>query len=54
MMKFSLEANKTYQILKAAEDGGYGVLAPVIYNVPNTISHGPGTDTDQYNRSSTS
>lgn len=35
MPKFSLEANKTYQILKAAEEGGYGVLAPVIYNVPD-------------------
>lgn len=25
--------NKTYQILKAAEDGGYGVLAPIAYVV---------------------
>ena len=37
MVKFQLESNKTYQILKAAEEGGYGVLAPIIYRV-STIS----------------
>ncbi|KAI5917293.1 ketose-bisphosphate aldolase [Camillea tinctor] len=25
--------NKTYQILKAAEEGGYGVVAPIAYNI---------------------
>jgi hypothetical protein len=31
--KPSLESNKTVQILKAAEAGKYGVVAPIIYNV---------------------
>ncbi|KAH8882341.1 aldolase [Thozetella sp. PMI_491] len=28
-----IQENKTYQILKAAEEGGYGVVAPIAYNI---------------------
>ncbi|KAJ0353244.1 hypothetical protein COL154_003301 [Colletotrichum chrysophilum] len=30
--------NKTYQILKAAEEGQYGVVAPIAYNIENILS----------------
>ncbi|RSL87241.1 hypothetical protein CDV31_016291 [Fusarium ambrosium] len=30
--------NKTYQILQAAEDGGYGVVAPIAYNIEHILS----------------
>lgn len=30
--------NKTYQILKAAEEGGYGVLAPIAYNLEHILA----------------
>jgi cobalamin synthase len=33
MSRNSLESNKSVQILKDAEEGRYGVIAPVIYNV---------------------
>ncbi|KAJ4156060.1 hypothetical protein LMH87_001274 [Akanthomyces muscarius] len=31
-------ANKTYQILKDAEEKGYGVLAPIAYNIEHIIA----------------
>ncbi|TID19689.1 fructose-bisphosphate aldolase [Venturia nashicola] len=34
----SLANNKTAQILKDAEAGGYGVIAPVIYNIEHIIA----------------
>ncbi|CVK96804.1 related to fructose-bisphosphate aldolase [Fusarium mangiferae] len=30
--------NKTCQILKAAEDGGYGVVAPIAYNIEHILA----------------
>ncbi|KLU92611.1 hypothetical protein MAPG_11556 [Magnaporthiopsis poae ATCC 64411] len=30
--------NKTYQILKAAEEGGYGVQAPIAYNLEHVVA----------------
>ncbi|TLD30668.1 hypothetical protein PspLS_01736 [Pyricularia sp. CBS 133598] len=30
--------NKTYQILKAAEEGGYGVQAPIAYNLEHVLA----------------
>lgn len=30
--------NKTYQILKAAEEGGYGVQAPIAYNIEHILA----------------
>lgn len=30
--------NKTYQILKAAEEGGYGVVAPIAYNLEHVLA----------------
>jgi fructose-bisphosphate aldolase class II len=30
--------NKTWQILKAAEDGGYGVQAPIAYNIEHILA----------------
>ena len=30
--------NKTYQILKAAEEGGYGVQAPIAYNLEHILA----------------
>lgn len=30
--------NKTYQILKAAEEGGYGVVAPIAYNLEHILA----------------
>lgn len=30
--------NKTYQILKAAEEGGYGIVAPIAYNIENILA----------------
>ncbi|KAH7020135.1 ketose-bisphosphate aldolase [Ilyonectria destructans] len=32
------EQNKTYQILKAAEEGGYGVIAAIAYNIEHVIA----------------
>ncbi|PTD02257.1 putative fructose-bisphosphate aldolase [Fusarium culmorum] len=32
------ENNKTYQILKAAEEGGYGVVAPIVYNIEHILA----------------
>ncbi|OAA67235.1 Ketose-bisphosphate aldolase, class-II [Niveomyces insectorum RCEF 264] len=32
------ESNKTYQILKAAEEGGYGVAAPIAYNLEHIVA----------------
>lgn len=34
----SLEKNKTLRILKAAEDGNYGIVAPVAYNIEHIIA----------------
>jgi len=34
----TLESNKTVQILKDAEDGHYGVVAPIIYNLENIVA----------------
>ncbi|KAL2287898.1 hypothetical protein FJTKL_04685 [Diaporthe vaccinii] len=31
------QQNKTYQILKAAEEGGYGVLAAIAYNIESIL-----------------
>jgi fructose-bisphosphate aldolase class II len=31
-------SNKTYQILKAAEEGGYGVQAPIAYNIEHILA----------------
>ncbi|CAI6096006.1 unnamed protein product [Clonostachys chloroleuca] len=30
--------NKTYQILKASEEGGYGILAPIAYNIEHILA----------------
>ncbi|POR31084.1 Fructose-bisphosphate aldolase [Tolypocladium paradoxum] len=30
--------NKTWQILKAAEDGGYGIVAPIAYNLEHILA----------------
>jgi fructose-bisphosphate aldolase class II len=38
MSTFDLKSNRTYQILKAAEEGKYGVVAPIVYNV-STSQH---------------
>ncbi|QDS70086.1 hypothetical protein FKW77_004887 [Venturia effusa] len=38
MSPTSLANNKTAQILKDAEAGGYGVIAPVIYNIEHIIA----------------
>ncbi|KAE9993057.1 hypothetical protein EG327_006839 [Venturia inaequalis] len=38
MSTTSLVNNKTAQILKDAEAGGYGVIAPVIYNIEHIIA----------------
>lgn len=38
MPGWDLTKNKTYQILKAAEDGAYGVLAPVAYNLEHIVA----------------
>ncbi|KAL1854957.1 hypothetical protein VTK73DRAFT_8630 [Phialemonium thermophilum] len=32
------ESNKTYQILKAAEEGGYGVVAAIAYNIEHIVA----------------
>ncbi|CAF3488061.1 unnamed protein product [Fusarium graminearum] len=32
------QKNKTYQILKAAEEGGYGVVAPIVYNIEHILA----------------
>ncbi|KAK7432822.1 hypothetical protein QQZ08_000685 [Neonectria magnoliae] len=32
------EQNKTYQILKAAEEGGYGVIAAIAYNIEHVVA----------------
>lgn len=37
-MTWNPETNKTYQILKAAEEGGYGVVAPIAYNIEHIIA----------------
>lgn len=37
-MAWNPETNKTYQILKAAEEGGYGVVAPIAYNIEHIIA----------------
>ncbi|KAG5803885.1 hypothetical protein H9Q74_011275 [Fusarium xylarioides] len=39
-MSFTWEPqnNKTCQILKAAEDGGYGVVAPIAYNIEHILA----------------
>jgi len=34
----TLESNKTVRILKDAEDGRYGVVAPIIYNLENILA----------------
>lgn len=38
MTAWDSTSNKTWQILKAAEDGGYGVQAPIVYNIENIIA----------------
>ncbi|CAH0039536.1 unnamed protein product [Clonostachys solani] len=30
--------NKTYQILKASEEGGYGIVAPIAYNIEHILA----------------
>ncbi|KAI6784001.1 tagatose 1 [Emericellopsis cladophorae] len=37
-MTWDPSSNKTCQILKAAEEGGYGVVAPIAYNIENILS----------------
>ncbi|KAK7444219.1 hypothetical protein CaCOL14_008520 [Colletotrichum acutatum] len=38
MTSWDPSKNKTYQILKAAEDGQYGVVAPIAYNIENILA----------------
>ncbi|KAL8375643.1 hypothetical protein RB595_006971 [Gaeumannomyces hyphopodioides] len=38
MASWDPTANKTYRILKAAEEGGYGVQAPVAYNLEHIVA----------------
>jgi fructose-bisphosphate aldolase class II len=38
MSSWDPTSNKTWQILKAAEDGGYGVQAPIAYNLEHILA----------------
>ncbi|TQV93664.1 Ketose-bisphosphate aldolase, class-II [Cordyceps javanica] len=38
MAAWNPTSNKTYQILKDAEENGYGVLAPIAYNIEHIIA----------------
>lgn len=38
MASWDPTTNKTYQVLKAAEEGGYGVQAPIAYNLEHVVA----------------
>ncbi|KAL5610766.1 hypothetical protein FOBRF1_006883 [Fusarium oxysporum] len=38
MSSWDPSKNKTFQVLKAAEDGGYGVQAPIAYNLEHVLA----------------